>query len=102
MPLNFCNLCKNLCVKKIINNKLQLECTNCKSTEKQIAENDTILFDFNYKTDNNISNKLLKNIANDQISLTLKKECPHCKKPFIKQYISENLEKTINICNCIF
>jgi hypothetical protein len=102
MKLKFCTLCKNLCIKKIINNKLQLECANCKSTDNQITENDTILYDFNYKNDNNISNKLLKNIANDQISLTLNKECPHCKKPYIKQYVSENLEKTINICSCLF
>jgi hypothetical protein len=102
MKIKFCKYCKCLCVKKIINNKLQLECGNCKTLDNQLDEDDMLLYDFNYKNDIMISNKLLKNIANDQISLTINKECFHCKKPFIKQYLSENYEKTINICQCLF
>lgn len=102
MKIKFCKYCKCLCIKKIINNKLELECGNCKTLDNKLEDNDFLLYDYNYKNDLNISNKVLKNVANEQISLTLNKECVHCKKPFIKQYISENFEKTINICQCLF
>jgi DNA-directed RNA polymerase subunit M/transcription elongation factor TFIIS len=98
--IKFCKYCKCILIKKIVNNVLKLECSNCKTLDNELKENDAILFEFNYKNETNISNKILKNASNDPITYTINKECNNCKKPFQKIYISDDYSKTISVCNC--
>tara|TARA_B110000263_G_C15298058_1_gene506548 strand:+ start:1694 stop:2005 length:312 start_codon:yes stop_codon:yes gene_type:complete len=102
MSLEFCMLDSALLTKSIINNSLKKKCKCCGKIYP-INNNDTLIFEQYLKSNTtNITNTLLKNIANDNSGLILDQKCENCKKPFTKLFISDDYTKSFVLCECMF
>ena len=101
MAKRFCDICNQMLELVLKNGELQKVCKNCSSVYK-IQTSDVLLFEKNIEQEQNktVSDKLLKNVANDNIGMILDKPCEKCKRPFTKLYISEDLETSIILCPC--
>lgn len=99
--IDFCPTDNQLLKLIFENGELKKICKCCKESYP-INPSDTLLFEKNIKKEQNklVSNKLLKNIANDDIGVIINKPCKNCKRPFTKLYISDDLEYTMILCPC--
>jgi DNA-directed RNA polymerase subunit M/transcription elongation factor TFIIS len=99
----FCPRDKALLHITYTNGSLQKKCKNCNQFFP-IKDTDTLLYEQHIQVNNttNISKKLLKNIANDDIGIIIDKACDQCKRPYTKLFISDDLETWFILCPCKF
>lgn len=103
MTIEFCKYDNALLQITIINGVLKKKCKCCGHLY-DITPNDTLIHE-KYIHGNQItyfSSKLLKNIANDNVSTVLDQPCAKCNKPFTKMFISDDLNTTFVLCSCQF
>jgi len=103
MAIEFCKHDNALLKKIFINGALKKVC-KCYNRISEITPLDSLIFEryIRSQVSNNISTKLLQNVANDPISTIIDKPCKMCNAPFIKLFISDDLCTNFMICKCQF
>lgn len=99
----FCKYDNALLHITIINGVLKKKCKCCNRLY-DVTPHDTLIHE-KYIHGNNtthFSSKLLKNIANDNVSTILDQPCTKCNKPFTKMFISNDLNTSFVLCSCQF
>lgn len=103
MELDFCINDNNLLFTIINEGKLMKHCKCCNSITP-ITSKDTLISKkkISDMLEDYTSNLMLKNIANDNINVIIKKKCLKCGAPYKKLFIKSNLTKSFELCPCLF
>lgn len=103
MALEFCEKDDALIQINLVNGVLIKECKLCGELY-DLKDEDRLIFKA-YINDNKkqiTTPKIQKNIAEDNVGVLVDIPCKKCKKPYVKLFVSDDLENSFVTCDCGF